>query len=144
MQVLKSKKVNLFVTAIFLLLTSSLIAQSRIGVQAPPFKTTVFAFSKYKLDFLKVPDLELDKSPIHLLPIYQTFNFRQPAFNSPLADNILTTIAVLNNFNCPPMPFFCRIEHQMEQSARFPVKFRLGDVNYVDRLEQKIDWELGN
>ncbi len=33
--------------------------------------------------------------------------------------------------------FFCRLEVQIERKTRFPVRFRLGDVNYVDYLEGK-------
>lgn len=33
--------------------------------------------------------------------------------------------------------FFCRLEVQIEQRTRFPVRFRLGDVQYVDYLEGK-------
>lgn len=33
--------------------------------------------------------------------------------------------------------FFCKMEIKMEQKSRFPVKFRLGTVDYVDRLEGK-------
>lgn len=39
-----------------------------------------------------------------------------------------------------PMPFFCRIEHRMCQQMALPLKFRLGDVPYVDRLEGKRRW----
>ena len=35
------------------------------------------------------------------------------------------------------LAFFCKIEVKMEKAARFPVKFRLGDVQYVDKLEGK-------
>lgn len=35
------------------------------------------------------------------------------------------------------LAFFCKLEVKMEKAARFPVKFRLGDVEYVDRLEGK-------
>lgn len=35
--------------------------------------------------------------------------------------------------------FFCKMEIKMEQKARFPVKFRLGTVDYVDRLEGKYE-----
>lgn len=33
--------------------------------------------------------------------------------------------------------FFCKIEHKLEYKTKFPVKFRLGEVNYVDVLEGK-------
>jgi hypothetical protein len=35
------------------------------------------------------------------------------------------------------LAFFCKIEVKMEKAARFPIKFRLGDVQYVDKLEAK-------
>lgn len=33
---------------------------------------------------------------------------------------------------------FCKIEVQLEKAARMPVKFRLGEVQYVERLEGKL------
>lgn len=33
--------------------------------------------------------------------------------------------------------FFCKMEHKLEYQTKFPVKFRLGEVNYVDVLEGK-------
>jgi hypothetical protein len=36
------------------------------------------------------------------------------------------------------LAFFCKIEVKMEKAARFPIKFRLGDVQYVERLEGKL------
>lgn len=35
------------------------------------------------------------------------------------------------------LAFFCKMEVLIEQSAKVPFKFRLGSVDYVDRLEQK-------
>lgn len=35
--------------------------------------------------------------------------------------------------------FFCRLELKIEHATGFPVRFRLGDVEYVDRLEGKRD-----
>ena len=36
------------------------------------------------------------------------------------------------------LPFFCKIEHNWAKTNHIPVKFRLGSVEYVDRLEGKI------
>ncbi len=33
--------------------------------------------------------------------------------------------------------FFCKMEHKLEYTTKLPVKFRLGEVNYVDALEGK-------
>ncbi len=38
------------------------------------------------------------------------------------------------------LAFFCKIEVELEKAAKIPVKFRLGSVPYVDRLEGKIDY----
>lgn len=35
------------------------------------------------------------------------------------------------------LAFFCKIEVQLEKKTKFPVKFRLGTVDYVDYLEGK-------
>jgi len=32
---------------------------------------------------------------------------------------------------------FCKLDVKLEHTFRMPVKFRLGEVQYVDRLEQK-------
>lgn len=40
-------------------------------------------------------------------------------------------------YDLTTMAFFCKIECKMEKSAGFPVKFRLGSVDYVDGLEMK-------
>ena len=52
--------------------------------------------------------------------------------------------APLSNINAPyyqfsveAMPFFCKIEYKMGLNKKLPVKFRLGDVQYVDELEGK-------
>lgn len=35
--------------------------------------------------------------------------------------------------------FFCKLEVQMEKKAKFPVKVRLGEVQYVERMEGKYE-----
>lgn len=44
---------------------------------------------------------------------------------------------LLPGFSLQSMALFCRMEVKMERAATFPVKFRLGTLEYVDRLEQK-------
>lgn len=35
------------------------------------------------------------------------------------------------------LPIFCKMEHQLQIQSRFPVRIRLGDVSYVNKLESK-------
>jgi hypothetical protein len=40
-------------------------------------------------------------------------------------------------FNAHHLPLFCKIEHQIEKSSKIAFRFRLGDLNYVNMLENK-------
>ena len=53
----------------------------------------------------------------------------------------LTTVQ-LPNYQVKDLAFFCRLEVRLESATRIPVRFRLGDVQYVDHLEGKIDGVL--
>jgi len=35
------------------------------------------------------------------------------------------------------LALFCKIEVQLEKAVKLPIKFRLGEVEYVDRMEGK-------
>ena len=45
--------------------------------------------------------------------------------------------AIPSVFSVETLPFFCKIEYKMGLNKKFPIKFRLGDVQYVDELEGK-------
>ena len=60
--------------------------------------------------------------------------------------SLTKSLSIASNTPQKPMPhawrysdlaFFCKMEVKMEKATRFPIKFRLGDVQYVDRLEGK-------
>ena len=40
-------------------------------------------------------------------------------------------------FNSNQLPFFCKIEHKIEKTSPIALRFRLGDLNYVNMLENK-------
>ena len=138
MKVLKRTKHSITVLGLILFASSNLFAQSKIGIKLPPYKTPSF-------DFIKTSNFSLDNTTLKVDESIFIDTYSEPIpFNSPILNEVLTTFAIVNQFNQSAMPFFCKMEFQMEQAARFPVKIRLGDVNFVDRLESKKDWELGN
>ena len=57
----------------------------------------------------------------------------------PLLSSYLLQTNIPNFHTYEHLPFFCKIEVKLEQAAKFPIKFRLGDVPYVDYLEGKRD-----
>lgn len=40
-------------------------------------------------------------------------------------------------FRYDDLALFCKIEYQLEKSVKFPIKFRLGEVQIVEQLEGK-------
>jgi hypothetical protein len=40
-------------------------------------------------------------------------------------------------FKADNLPFFCKLEHKIEVRSRIPFRFRIGDLNYVNMLENK-------
>ena len=49
--------------------------------------------------------------------------------------SVLTPISFV--FSVDNLPFFCKLEYKMGVEKQYPLKIRLGDVQYVDQLEGK-------
>jgi hypothetical protein len=58
----------------------------------------------------------------------------QNAFGMSL-NSILTPISFV--FSVNNLPFFCKLEYKMGVEKQYPLKIRLGDVQYVNQLEGK-------
>lgn len=54
---------------------------------------------------------------------------------SPLNNTLIKTVPSTFYYNS--IGFFCQKELQIEKALNFPVKFRLGSVNYTDQMEGK-------
>lgn len=42
-------------------------------------------------------------------------------------------------YNIDDIPFFCKMEHKIERRSKIPFRFRLGNLNYVNKLENKVN-----
>ena len=63
-----------------------------------------------------------------------------PSLNSILQKDLkIEKTNIPQAYNYKHLAFFCKMEVQMEKSAKVPIKFRLGDVQHVDYLEKKIE-----
>jgi hypothetical protein len=79
---------------------------------------------------IKIPPqyLSLKKEKLHLKSSFDIDN-QQVVNNKPRP---IPTI-----FSVETLPFFCKIEYKLGLNNKLPVKFRLGDVQYVEQLEGK-------
>ena len=73
---------------------------------------------------------------------YQPINVQQYSILQKIKNNIpdaysknIDQSSIL--FNCNELAPFCRLELKMEKVAKFPIKFRIGEVQYVERMEGK-------
>lgn len=71
------------------------------------------------------------------IPNFSKISFTIPSF--PITETLKAMhpdpIPVL--FQTCDLPVFCKVEVVLEKTVAFPVKFRLGSVEYVDWLEGK-------
>ena len=92
---------------------------------------------------------QLQVKPIPDPPISFLPKSYLPEFTTPISSNkssqlldlrytMLSPIETVNNYCAADLAFFCRLEVKIEKATRFPVFFRLGDVQYVNYLEGKI------
>ncbi len=51
-----------------------------------------------------------------------------------ISQDMKTTI---KNRYTETLPFFCRMEHNIEKSSKINLRLRIGDLNYVNYLENK-------
>lgn len=72
------------------------------------------------------------------LPDFSYFSFKPKSLSTPLS-----SLANVPQYQAPKLyayqdlAFFCRLEVKMDKASKMPVRFRLGSVDYVNRLEGK-------
>ncbi len=99
----------------------------------------------------------------------QTFSLQMDKDTSDLASPnlsfyIFSNTDVLNNLNIPipkqnlenkrslmvlqpsllSTAFFCKFEHKLDRSSNFPMKFRLGDIDYTNAIEGKNRFDVSS
>ncbi len=103
-----------------ILLASSLYSQNSVGVKYMPVKMELPHFGQMiaPLPYSLSSSMQSDPGP------KQLYYSKSPSI-------------LASAYKYEDLALFCRLEVQMEKAARFPVKFRLGEVQYVDRMEGK-------
>jgi len=68
--------------------------------------------------------------------LLKSMNYPVLSFRPDLSGLNKTKI-LFNKFEPNTLPFFCRIEHKIETGSKIAFRFRIGDLNYVNMLENK-------
>jgi hypothetical protein len=75
-------------------------------------------------------------TPISTDSVIAINNIFQPSLlHRPTSD--LSKVFNISTYNYDDLAIFCKLEVKMEKAAGLPVKFRLGEVNYVEQMEGK-------
>jgi hypothetical protein len=85
---------------------------------------------------LKAQNATLRFDPKQKLFNHSKINWLSPV-NANLKPSINLSVTQPKAWCYADLAFFCKMEVKIERAARFPIKFRLGDVGYVDWLEGK-------
>jgi hypothetical protein len=83
-----------------------------------------------------IPELRREASAV--LPVtfyYSHLTLFTSSEFKPLPFYVKPTVPVIYSYH--NLAFFCKMEVKLEKAVKMPIKFRLGDVDYVDRLEGK-------
>jgi hypothetical protein len=86
------------------------------------------------------PKNTMDDVGLYKFKSATTFNQRDSFYLNPYTKfkappSVLTPISFV--FSVNNLPFFCKLEYKMGVEKQYPLKIRLGDVQYVDQLEGK-------
>ncbi len=117
-----------------------LAGQEAAGGWPPPLPESVRISGKSLLELRRQTDL-----PLSNLPLAASGYLSKATAGPPSLEQVFLPSYAWPQYpgNTPlvysfrDLAFFCRLEVRMEKAVGFPVKFRLGDVQYVEQLEGK-------
>lgn len=84
-------------------------------------------------------EILMPKNDNYLL-ITKSKTSKLPSLKSLILSTPSEQIYIPSSYSFQELAFFCKIEVQLEQQTKFPIKFRLGDIDSVDKKEGKYHW----
>lgn len=94
----------------------------------------------YSLSGKSIPELKASERQFQTIPKFKIQALPLLKTNTNLPQNTELNSSVLSTpkaWKYEDLAFFCRLEVKMEKAAKFPIKVRLGEVQYVEKMEGK-------
>ena len=95
------------------------------------FGLVIFGMIAFSTWGISQTEFKFHNDSIRFDSLLSTQSFK-PSFNLPQSSKFTT-----NSFNASTLPVFCKIEHKIESVSKIAFRFRLGELNYVNMLENK-------
>ena len=100
----------------------------------------IYIFFQSIISEAQITDYQLLKNQFNYQREFKFEKIQLPSIN--ILSQEETTVIALNNqvpkvYNYDHLAFFCKLEVQIESITKVPIKFRLGDVQYIEKLEGK-------
>lgn len=83
-----------------------------------------------------IPELQRELTTRPTLSTFQPINL-STFYSHKINPSFYQKNSIPKYYSYNELAFFCKVEVKLEKAVNFPIKFRLGDVDYVDRLEGK-------
>lgn len=78
-----------------------------------------------------LPNLDQKKDIHNLYNVQEIKHTFRPEINT------TGKVKTIPGFKASELPLFCKFEYKMEKSSKLNLRMRLGDLNYVNKLENK-------
>ena len=81
-----------------------------------------------------------EKMPLPFKPQlwpFQKFQVKRTKNETP---KLMMNTPIPSVYNYHNLAMFCKLEVQLEHTVKFPIKVRLGEVQYVEKMEGKYDY----
>jgi hypothetical protein len=94
----------------------------------------------YRISGKSISELKETSSsilPQYQRPIFSSLKIFNKTIDNSSVSKTIPTPALPKAWKYEDLAFFCRLEVKMEKAAKFPIKFRLGEVQYVEKMEGK-------
>jgi hypothetical protein len=99
----------------------------------------IYIFFQSIVSYAQINNYQLLKQQFNYQEEFIFEKIQLPNINifSPIKKTVIAHKQVPKAYNYDDLAFFCKLEVKIENVTKVPIKFRLGDFQYIEKLEGK-------